>query len=71
MAGLVSFTVRDGDSQALVAALAQRNVIVRWITHPYSLRVSTGFFNTEDDIERLVDALEDARRATAASRSMV
>jgi L-cysteine/cystine lyase len=71
MAGLVSFTVRDGDPQALVAALAQRNVIVRWITHPYSLRVSTGFYNTEDDIERLVDALEDARRATAASRSMV
>ncbi|WP_448576118.1 aminotransferase class V-fold PLP-dependent enzyme [Thermomicrobium sp.] len=71
MAGLVSFTVRDGDPQALVAALAQRNVIVRWITHPYCLRVSTGFYNTEDDIERLVDVLEDARRAIAASRSTV
>ncbi len=71
MAGLVSFTVRDGDPQALVAALAQRNVIVRWITHPYSVRVSTGFYNTEDDIERFVDALEDVRRAIVATRSTV
>ncbi|MCX7623987.1 MAG: aminotransferase class V-fold PLP-dependent enzyme [Thermomicrobium sp.] len=61
MAGLVSFTVRGADPQRLVEALARRDVIVRWITHPYSIRLSAGFYNTEDDIDRLIDALEDAR----------
>jgi len=69
MAGLVSFTVRDADPQRLVEALAQRNIIVRWITHPYCVRLSTGFYNTEEDIERLIEALSEVRAETTAVRS--
>ncbi|GBD17889.1 putative cysteine desulfurase [bacterium HR27] len=71
MAGLISFTVRDCDPQKLVEALAQRNVIVRWITHPYCVRLSVGFYNAEEDIERLVAALTEARGELAGARSAV
>ncbi len=69
MAGLVSFTVRDLDPQQLVDALARRNVIVRWITHPYCVRLSAGFYNTEDDIDRLVEALAGVRHELTGTRS--
>jgi len=68
MAGLVTFTVRDCDPQQLVEKLLERNVIVRWITHPYSVRLSAGFYNTEDDIERLVEALLAVRSELLGAR---
>ncbi len=65
MAGLVSFTVHGCDPQQLVEALADRNIIVRWIAHPYSVRLSAGFYNTEDDIEHLIEALLTVRSELA------
>lgn len=70
-AGLVTFTLDGCDPQALVAALARRNVIVRWITRPYAVRVSTGFYNDESDIEAFIAALAEAQRELTVTRSSV
>src|SRR5215813_9401798 len=48
--------VAANDPPALVAALAQQKVLVT--EKPQGIRVSTDFFNNEDDIERLVTALK-------------
>ena len=65
MAGLVTFSIDGFQPPALVEALADRGVIIRWIDQPAALRVSTGFYNTEADIDRLVDAITDIRREGA------
>jgi cysteine desulfurase / selenocysteine lyase len=43
----------------LVAALGERNIIVT--RKPQGIRISTDFFNNEEDIENLVEALKDIR----------
>ncbi len=62
-AGLLTFTVADADPEALAARLDARGVIIRWIRAPRALRASFGFFNTEEDLERLLAVLraESAR----------
>ena len=62
MAGLVTFGIDGFEPPALVEALADRGVVIRWIDQPAALRVSTGFYNTEADIDRLVDALTEIQR---------
>lgn len=63
MAGLVSFKMDGFEPPAIVEQLAERGVVIRSIADPASLRVSTGFYNSEEDIDRLVGALEDIRRS--------
>lgn len=62
MAGLVTVTVESADPQRLVEELHRRKIIVRWITRPYAVRVSTGFYNTEEDILALVEAVQQLRQ---------
>lgn len=58
-AGLLSFTLSGGyDPAAIVRHLAEQDIIIRFLRHPYCLRVSTGFYNNEADIDRLVAALQ-------------
>ena len=53
-------TLVQADNQdALVAALAERKIFVT--RKPQGIRVSTDFFNNEDDIERLIAALTEIR----------
>jgi selenocysteine lyase/cysteine desulfurase len=52
--------VAANNPQALVAALAQRKVLVT--EKPQGIRVSTDFFNNEDDIEQLIEGLKDNKR---------
>jgi L-cysteine/cystine lyase len=56
-AGLVTFTVAGLDPSKTMLKLAQEGIILRFIRHPYALRISTGFYNTETDIDRLVAVL--------------
>jgi selenocysteine lyase/cysteine desulfurase len=50
--GIVSFLVDDADG--LAAALAQRGVIVA--AREGRLRVATHYFNSEEEVDRLLDA---------------
>jgi selenocysteine lyase/cysteine desulfurase len=47
--------VRTDDPAGLVAKLAERKIIVT--KKPQGIRVATHFFNNQDDIERLIEAL--------------
>jgi len=60
-AGLVTFQV-ESDPERVVRALAQQRIIVRTVPHPRSLRLSAGFFNTEEELERLAAALRTLAR---------
>lgn len=63
MAGLVSFTVDGIEPPDVVERLAEYGVIIRHLNTPTCARVSTGFYNNEEDIDRLASALEEIRRA--------
>ncbi len=56
-AGLVSFQV-ESDADRAVKALAEQGIIIRTVPHPRSLRLSAGFYNTEEELERLAAALK-------------
>ena len=56
--GLVSLTFEGHDDAEVVKKLSQeQNIYIRNIPSNHALRVSTGFYNTEEDIDRLVQAL--------------
>jgi len=57
-AGLVSFQVPSSVKAEHVAkVLGDQGIIIRTVPHPQSLRLATGYYNTEDELERLVAAL--------------
>ena len=56
-AGLITFNVPGLDPARTTTKLTEEGIIVRFIRQPYALRISTGFYNTEDDIDRLVETL--------------
>lgn len=65
-AGLLSFTVPAPSLRALAAALAEEDrIVIRPVTHSGSgfdaLRVSTHIYNTHDEVDRLLHALERRR----------
>ena len=56
--GLVSFLLEGRDVKEVVKQLCnEHNIYIRDIPSTKSLRVSTGFYNTEDEIDTLVHAL--------------
>jgi L-cysteine/cystine lyase len=57
-AGLTSFTLEGHDPEPVCAQLAESGIVLRTIKDPACLRISTGFFNTEGEIDRLVAGLE-------------
>ena len=57
--GLVTFALRGYDPSRVVAELEQSDIVVRNLSEPEALRVSTGFFNDDEDISRLVEALRE------------
>jgi L-cysteine/cystine lyase len=56
-AGLVCFRVADADLEACVAQFGADGFTLRSVADTSAIRVSCGFFNTEAEIERLVDAV--------------
>jgi L-cysteine/cystine lyase len=62
MAGLVHFAVAGIEAPELTKQLGEQGVIIRHLPDPAVNRVSMGFYNTEEDIERLVEGIQEAQR---------
>jgi L-cysteine/cystine lyase len=57
--GLLSFTLQNHDAAGLVRRLqSEHNILIRSIPDNNALRISTGFYNTEEEIDELVHALK-------------
>ncbi|GAB7389059.1 aminotransferase class V-fold PLP-dependent enzyme [Bacillaceae bacterium] len=56
-AGLLNFYLEGAGAQQVVEFLAQRKINIRFIPTNLSLRVSTGFYNNEEDLKALNEAL--------------
>jgi L-cysteine/cystine lyase len=61
MAGLLHFTLEGVEPADLTTRLRERNIIIRELHDPAVNRVSLGFYNTEEEIDQLVSALEELR----------
>jgi len=59
-AGLVTFQVPEADEKQVLKALTTLGIQMRTVPHPKSLRLSTGFYNTEEELERLARVLRQA-----------
>ena len=58
--GLISFSSEGRDEKEVVKQLSEKhNIYIRSIPSMKSLRVSTGFYNTEEEIDFLVQALKE------------
>ena len=58
--GLVSFKLEGRDDAEIVTYLRDKhNIYIRNIPTSKSLRISTGFYNTEEEIDKLIAALHD------------
>jgi L-cysteine/cystine lyase len=57
-AGLLTFNLEGYDPARVMTRLIEEEIILRFLEHPYALRISTGFYNSEADIDRLVSTLE-------------
>jgi len=64
MAGLIHFTIANIKPDKLCERMAvTQGFIARHTPDPLAVRVSTGFYNTQDDIARLVAAIREAQVA--------
>jgi L-cysteine/cystine lyase len=59
-AGLITFQVSGMPAGDLVTRLAGQSIVARTVPHPQSIRIATGFYNTEADLEQLAAALTAA-----------
>lgn len=58
VSGLIAFQLADKDDAEVVTTLREKyNIYIRNIPSTKALRVSTGFYNTEAEIDRLAEAL--------------
>ncbi len=57
IAGLLHFTVNGIAPADLTAKLYEQNILIRHVPEPALNRVSTGFYNTEAEIEHLANAI--------------
>jgi len=62
MAGLVHFHLEGIVPAKLTERLEQRDVLIRDVGDPAVNRVSTGFYNTREDIDHLIDAILAIKR---------
>ena len=60
-AGLLVVSVAGHSPQEVVDACAAHNVVIRTIGRPAAVRVSTGFYNDEEDLVALRDAIAAMR----------
>ncbi len=64
--GILSLTMAGYDSAEIVQRLrAEHNIFIRHIPGPHMLRISTGFYNLEEEIDTLAQALAAFRQDAA------
>ncbi|HEY7909392.1 MAG TPA: aminotransferase class V-fold PLP-dependent enzyme [Thermomicrobiales bacterium] len=68
LAGLVAFTVNGiGPTDLKNRLLAEHNVTIRdvnkYINNPDALRLATGFYNTEEDLDRMADGIKAVQKS--------
>lgn len=56
-AGLVSFQLTGADANQVLKALTDQSIIIRTVPHPQTMRMSAGFYNTDEELARLAAAL--------------
>ncbi len=56
-AGLITFTIDGVAPEDGVKALAEQGILIRPIPEPEALRLSTGFYNTEEELDRFAEAV--------------
>ena len=56
--GIVTFDADD--PEALVEALSNEGIQIRWVPDPYACRASVHVYNTAEDVDRLLDALGES-----------
>jgi L-cysteine/cystine lyase len=66
MAGLVHFTVAGIAPADLTAKLAESGILIRDTHNPDANRVSTGFYNTEDEVDRLAHKIQEIQHTDSA-----
>ncbi len=71
MAGLIHFTVAGIAPAALCQRMASQGILARHTPDPLAVRVATGFYNTQDDIARLIAAIREAQANASESGSAV
>ena len=60
--GLTSFSIDGADPKEMVQRLwEEEQIVARPVARPESIRISSDFFNTEDELEKLVVALQRIR----------
>ena len=57
IAGLVSFTVAGREPEQVTQALEDKGLFIRNVEFPAANRISTGFYNTEDEIDAVAAAI--------------
>jgi L-cysteine/cystine lyase len=68
LAGLIAFNVEGISGSDLAARLAaEHNVTIRFVTkyinNPDAARVSLGFFNTREDVAKLIEGIQSVQKA--------
>jgi L-cysteine/cystine lyase len=70
MAGIVCFTVAGWDCRTVPDALWERGFIIRHVEQPpcpVTVRISTGWWNTEEEVDAIVSTIGDLARNPVAS----
>jgi L-cysteine/cystine lyase len=62
MAGLTHFALAGITPAELSAKLTEQNILIRYTPNPSANRVATGFYNTEEEIDRLAEAVDTIRK---------
>ncbi|MEM7343681.1 MAG: aminotransferase class V-fold PLP-dependent enzyme [Chloroflexota bacterium] len=56
--GLITFSMDGYEPSRAMTKLLERDILLRFIRLPSSLRISTGYYNTEADIDTLIEGLK-------------
>ena len=63
IAGLVGFTVAGMEPEQVTVVLEDKGFFIRHVEFPAANRISTGFYNTEDEIDAVAASIGELARA--------